>query len=158
MRLDELLPRWDFGERHRIALEAPTESVMRAVEEVTWAEVPAFRRLMQARTLGRLELAGDRPILASMTGWVFTVLDRTADELVVGATQGQVQIGFNFRYAGGELTTETRVLAEDRRARRLFLLYWTVIRLPSGLIRRVWLGAIRNRAGGPGSAGPQAGR
>jgi hypothetical protein len=44
------------------------------------------------------------------------------------------------------LTTETRVLGTDRRTRRLFAVYWFVIRGGSGLIRRVWLRGIRHHA------------
>jgi hypothetical protein len=52
----------------------------------------------------------------------------------------------NFRVGGGELTTETRVLATDERSRRAFARYWLLIRPFSGLIRRLWLAAIVRRA------------
>jgi len=44
------------------------------------------------------------------------------------------------------LVTETRVWCSDRRARLLFGAYWTLIRIPSGLIRRNMLSAIARRA------------
>lgn len=44
------------------------------------------------------------------------------------------------------LTTETRVICSDPSARRKFLIYWMLIRLGSGLIRRVALRAIRKHA------------
>jgi hypothetical protein len=44
------------------------------------------------------------------------------------------------------LSTETRVLALDRRSRRLFRIYWLVVRPFSALIRRRWLRAIAARA------------
>jgi hypothetical protein len=44
------------------------------------------------------------------------------------------------------VTTETRVWASDDSTRRKFALYWWTIRLGSGLIRRMWLRAIRRRA------------
>jgi hypothetical protein len=44
------------------------------------------------------------------------------------------------------LSTETRIAATDRSARRKFGLYWMLIRPGSGLIRRAWLRAIRRRA------------
>lgn len=50
---------------------------------------------------------------------------------------------------GGEtciLSTETRVHATDPSARRRFAAYWRVIYPGSALIRRTWLGAIRQRA------------
>jgi hypothetical protein len=59
---------------------------------------------------------------------------------------------FRTAEAGGRtlLTTETRVFAPDRSVRRRFALYWFAIRPGSGLIRRMWLRAIRRRAEGPG--------
>lgn len=44
------------------------------------------------------------------------------------------------------LKTETRVTCSDRRARLLFGAYWTLIRIPSGLIRNDLLRAIARRA------------
>jgi len=44
------------------------------------------------------------------------------------------------------LTTETRISVAAPAARRRFALYWMVIRPGSGLLRRLWLEAIRRRA------------
>ena len=44
------------------------------------------------------------------------------------------------------MSTETRVWCSDRRARLLFGVYWTLIRVPSGIIRGDMLGAIARRA------------
>ena len=63
---------------------------------------------------------------------------------------GMALAAMTFRTAqvGGRtlLTTETRVFAPDRQVRRRFALYWFAIRPGSGLIRRMWLRAIRRRA------------
>jgi hypothetical protein len=55
------------------------------------------------------------------------------------------------------LATETRVWCTDRRARLLFGLYWTLIRIPSGLIRLDMLRAIARRATEPSSLSPVPG-
>ena len=47
--------------------------------------------------------------------------------------------------SGSRLVTETRVEGTDARARRLFALYWLLIRPGSGLIRRSLLRAVRRR-------------
>jgi hypothetical protein len=49
------------------------------------------------------------------------------------------------------VTTETRVYATDAAARRRFAAYWQVIYPGSGLIRRMWLRAIKRRAQAEGS-------
>jgi hypothetical protein len=63
---------------------------------------------------------------------------------------GYVRAVMSFRAepasGGALLTTETRVLATDGPARRLFLRYWRVIRLGSVVIRRSWLRAAAQRA------------
>lgn len=70
------------------------------------------------------------------------------------AEPGQAKGAMNLRVepqADGRtlLATETRVWCADRRARRLFGLYWTLIRIPSGLIRHDMLRAIARRATSP---------
>lgn len=169
MRLDDVLPEWHFRERHTVEIDAYADTVFRAIEELTWREVPLFRALMGLRFVGR-DPAADPRVLASMTKDGFTVLDRTDNEMVVGIVSGapgrrvplsgdlpadafcafgkpgHVKIAFNFLRRGSTVTTETRVWATDERTRRVFRAYWLVIRPSSGLIRRTWLRAIRERA------------
>jgi len=58
-------------------------------------------------------------------------------------------------HAGCVVRTETRVALPDPGARRAFATYWSFIRPFSGLIRLLWLRAIKRRAEGPegGNAG-----
>lgn len=186
--LDEVLPHWDHRERHSVPVSAPPDAVWRAVEEVSWRSVPVFRTLGRLSSLirsgrGRAPRGSapppDRPVLERMLTGGFTVLGRSADELVVGsvvrlaAPRGAVPLGeepaaavrgfdrpghykvaVGFRLAGGRLSTETRVVSTDPASRRAFRRYWRVVRLPSGLIRREWLRAIRRQAVRAGRAGP----
>lgn len=63
---------------------------------------------------------------------------------------GWAKAAMNFSVAesgrGTRLTTETRIVATDARARRRFGAYWRVVRPGSGLIRRMWLRAVKRRA------------
>jgi hypothetical protein len=170
-RLAAALPRWDRRERHWAFSDVPPAAVLRAADEVTWREVLVFWGLMKTWSLGRVRLAAGEPVLALFTTAGFAVLDRTEDEIVVGGIgrfsrnrplvrissldltsyrdfdePGCIKICFNFRCTGGTLTTETRVHATDTRSRRLFGLYWLLIHGGSGLIRQVWLRAVRRRA------------
>lgn len=172
--LDRLLPRWDHQERHEIAVRAPREQVLRAVDETRWKDLPLFHALLLIGSFGtRRDKAGE-PFLGSMTGGGFTELHRDERQLVVGAVvatgepkgparlaepvaasftafdrAGHYKVAFDFRVGEGRLTTETRVLSTDEATRRRFARYWTLIRLPSGLIRREWLHGIRRRAESP---------
>ena len=75
----------------------------------------------------------------------------TPDEFRTLRAPGYAKAVMNFRVEPSPLamcvvTTETRVWATDEKTRRKFALYWWTIRLGSGLIRRMWLRAIRRRA------------
>ncbi|MFF2542881.1 hypothetical protein ACFVUY_09960 [Kitasatospora sp. NPDC058063] len=170
MELDRLLPQWDHTERHRIAVPATTDPAVAiaAVEAVRFRDVPVFHAITTVGTLGTKRGQSGRPFLASMLSGGFAVLHRSADELVIGAAvrttggsgpadlgdgpgaafrdfdqDGHYKVAFNFHCAGGELSTETRVLSTDPATRRRFRRYWLMIRLPSGLIRQEWLRAAR---------------
>jgi len=76
---------------------------------------------------------------------------QTPDEFRTLQAPGYAKAVMNFRVDDSPLamcvvTTETRVWASDERTKRKFALYWWTIRLGSGLIRRMWLRAIRRRA------------
>jgi len=61
-----------------------------------------------------------------------------------------VKVGIDLRltpeWGGTRLSTETRCRATDARSRITFALYWALIRIGSGLIRRETLAAIARRA------------
>lgn len=171
MGLDELIPEWDWRERHRITTALPAAALMRAAEELTWGEVALFRALMSARFRYGERFPAQEPVLSWFHDVGFVVLLRTDTELILGALQparrtpkgvelaepraaafrrfaepGHLKIVVGFRARPGELTTQTRVFGTDAGARRRFAVYWVVIRAGSGLIRRQWLRAIRRRA------------
>ena len=172
MLLAEAMPRWHHRERHATRTDAPADELLTAAEELTWGEVPTFRVLMGIR-FGAWRLPpSDERVLDWFDREGFRRLARTRDELVLVHVQptrrtdaatapastddlaafrdldapGLVKIAFCFHCGDGQLVTETRVLSTDARSRRLFTAYWLVIRPGSGLIRRVWLRAIRSRA------------
>jgi hypothetical protein len=147
-------------------------------------------RDLPKRLLGRAERAPTGSFLTGFQARGFTVLaEEPARELVVGsiarywkpagvertpvagtddflafADPGWAKAATDLRLEperGGTLiSTETRVLATDARARRAFTAYWILIRLPSGLVRRDLLRAIAGRAEGEttGGCAPRARR
>lgn len=168
MLLDGLMPVWHRRERHRLPIDAPARLVLTAAADTTWGEVPVFRAMMVAAALGRRRFPVDQRILELFLSNGFAVLHHDDQELVVGgierisrrqpvvpltddaaerfrdfAEPTHLKLAFNFHHRDGVLATETRVFGTDRRARRLFAVYWFVIRAGSGLIRRLWLRGIR---------------
>jgi hypothetical protein len=164
--LDELVPAWDFDERHGIRADASAERLLAAVREVTPAEAPLLRTLYLLRGIST---TGEEPLLEQMVRAGFRVLGDREDELVAGAIgrpwrvweriyrdaefatfdePGWLKMALGFRARHGELVTETRVLATSDEARRRFRPYWLAVRPASGLTRRSWLAAARDRAEG----------
>jgi hypothetical protein len=164
--LSEVLPEYDFRERHARRIDAPPERVFAAVRELSADDTPAVRLLFRLRGL-----RGDtaRPIFDQMERFGFEILaEEPGRELVVAAIgqpwklrggarprgvdfrtfaePGYAKMALNWRLVDGTLTTETRVQLTDGTARRSFRRYWLVVRPFSGLIRRAWLRAIARRA------------
>jgi hypothetical protein len=163
--LDEQVPDWHFREHHAIRVDAPPDRVFDAVRRVTLSEMGVFRALAWLRGI---RMPVDRPVL-EVAGASWEILaDESGRELVMGSIgqpwrwrgggsrppgdfatfgrPGYAKMAINWRLEGTTLSTETRVLLTDDVARRKFRRYWLVIRPFSGLIRRVWLRAIKRRA------------
>ncbi len=162
-RLDHFLPEWHFNEVHELAIDAPSDVILRAVTDLTLREAPLAFMLLR---LTKSKPNKDHRVVGDI-GEEY-LLDRTDDELVFGGIgsshgsppldqpvkealldfdkPGYNKLGLNFLCRDGVLRTETRVFCTDRKARRDFALYWTVIRLGSGAIRLSLLNAIRRRA------------
>jgi hypothetical protein len=172
--LDAFLPRYDVHEVHSTSISAPPEAVLAAVREVTAREVPLLvvlmtlragpraRRLSAARTiLSGFERAGFVPLHDGPKGLVYGGVGRfwrpsgglrrlEAPEFATFDEPGYAKGAFSFELEPqGKrtlLTTETRVLCTDERARRRFRRYWRLIHPGSAAIRIAWLRAIRRRA------------
>jgi len=96
MRLDEIMPRYEFNEVHQIAVSAPPGRVLDAVKQVTPGEMWLTRLLFGLRSVPAI-LKGSRalptspamPLYAQMLGVGFVELaeDPTRELVVVGIGQ-----------------------------------------------------------------------
>ena len=174
--LDELLPDYDFAERHRVEVDS-AETALDAAKRATPAEMPFVRLLFVLRSCPTLVTrarglprAKDRPLAEQMVEFGFVPLVDEENELVLGFVgqpwklsggtmprldadawrsfdePGYAKAVMNFRADNGVLETETRVKLTDEMSRRRFARYWRLIRPFSGLIRRSWLRAASRRA------------
>ncbi len=164
--LDEVLPAWDFRERHAVAVDAPPERVLEAVRAVTPGEMSLVRILFRLRGL---PAAKDQPVYEQLKRGFRTLAEEPGRELVLGsvgqpwrlrggsspradfvsfAEPGYAKMALNFRFEDGTLSTETRVLLTDPASRRAFRRYWLFVRPWSGLVRRSWLRAAAARSAG----------
>jgi hypothetical protein len=165
--LDQLMPLWQFAERHATRVSAPPERVFAAIREVTPNEILLFRTLTTLRRLGRpappniLNAPENEPLLHLATRTSFRYLaDDPPHEIVVGTIiipPRAAVATMNFLvtpdgHGGSLLSTETRVVANTADARRRFSRYWRVILPGSDVIRRMWLRAIKKRAEKPQSS------
>ena len=174
--IDDWLPRYDVHERHEIYLPVPPKRALELVISLPAASGPIVRLLYGARGMTARDESLERFFLAHR----FVVLSRAPTEFVAGAVgavwrprgglvhlggadawrnaelPGTIKAAVDFRAeptaTGSRLSTETRVLASDKRARRAFRLYWLVVGPFSALIRRRWLTAAMaaaKRSGAP---------
>jgi hypothetical protein len=109
-RLDDFMPRWQFDERHIIAVAAPPETVFEAVRMVSADEIQLFGLLTSIRRGGRkgpeniLNASGQQPLLdvATRTSFVW-LANEPPRELVVGTLIGAPP---SIRRSGSKLTPE----------------------------------------------------
>jgi hypothetical protein len=144
--LDEHVPVYEVWERHSVALPVAPDKALQLALATPAAPDAIVRTLMRLRGLGvppgSLEQFATTP--------PFRELGRSTTEFAAGLSPRGLEIAFDFRAEprsrGSLLTTETRIHARTRRARRLFRLYWLVVGPFSALIRRRWLKAIARAA------------
>jgi hypothetical protein len=145
--LDTVLPEYEVWERHAVALPVSPQQALEVALAAPAAPDRIVRTLFRLRGLGVPRQSLER----FATTPPFRQLARTDTEFVAGLSPYGLEIAFDFRAeprpGGSLLTTETRVHARTRRARRLFRLYWLVVGPFSALIRRRWLRAIARAAG-----------
>ena len=170
--IDKHLPRYQFSERHRTRVRASPDEVIRAVVNFNrprdrFSDVLLALRTVPSRLLGReaprvgfniftpLDQDGTCETVAGLIGR-FWQLDgglvpiADADAFARYSEPGTPKLVTGFHATpdpvGTLLTTETRVFCPDRYSLLRFAPYWMLIRLPSGLIRRRALRAIKAAA------------
>lgn len=157
--LDDIMPRYQFSEFHKIEVSAPPATVYRAMKSITAEEIRWFRTLTWLRRRGGngpesiLNVPRNQPVIdVALRSGFEQLAEAEGNELVIGIRlmNGATIAAMNFRIvpsgSGSLVSTETRVLASDEAARRRFARYWRIIYPGSALIRRNWLRAIRRRA------------
>jgi len=147
-----------------LRLDRDSSWLVRAFFRARGLSIPTGPTPRAALTASGFSLLGERPgreIVFGVAGkfWApreMANLVRVSDAaaFVDFAEPGQAKGAMSFRVEPLDdertlLGTETRVWCSDRRARLLFGAYWTLIRIPSGLIRTDMLRAIARRATAP---------
>jgi hypothetical protein len=96
--LDDVMPVWQFDERHSIAVDASPERVYQAIREVRADEILLFQTLTTIRRLGRpgpesiLNAPEKKPLLDVATSTTFLLLAEVRPrELVVGTVVAATQ-------------------------------------------------------------------
>ena len=170
--LDEWMPVWQFDEHHEIHIDAPPERVYDAIHKVRASEIKLFKTLVDIRRGFRkgpesiLNPSNEKPLLDIATSTTFQWLTDVAPrEMVVGTCVSPHKGRIDFRHpppgvalaamnfvvtpdgnGGSNVSTETRVYANDAKSLRAFKIYWRIIHPGSDIIRRMWLRAVKERA------------
>jgi hypothetical protein len=142
--LDDVLPHYEFVERHQRHVDAAPERALALALGLPAAPDAIVRTLFRLRGVPP---AGTIEDLFTALG--LAEVERTPTSWVVAGKKG-VHIAFDLvaraEGDGSVLSTETRVHAATPRARWTFRLYWLVVGPFSALIRRRWLRAAARAA------------
>ena len=162
MPISDALPVYHHSERHSIHVAASPERALAAARETTLDDLPLVRLLARLRGLG----PGHGSLWEALIGAGFQPFDddtfvlvgrpwkpgyerRRVGDFLAFAEPGWAKMAIDLRATpdgdGARLETETRVFLTDRASRRRFAAYWFVVRPFSGLIRRRWLRAAKQR-------------
>jgi hypothetical protein len=174
--LDDIMPEYQFFERHSARIHARPEQVMQAVRQSTFGDMKSLATLLKIRgaalrihdtthslqdmrVLDAFSASGYRSggsegeiVMGRANLRAGRPLEaRTLQEFADYREQGAVKMAFNFNVEDGgdgwsAVSTETRVLATDDFTRRGMGRYWRLIVPGSGLLRLQWLEAIKKRA------------
>lgn len=141
MLIDRHLPEWEFGETHRKVVAAGQASVYEAARHLDFSRSWITRWLLRIRGM-RVESTIDAFV---ERGDFELVAEDPPHEFVIWLEEaGKLHIAWNFHFVAiaeerTHVTTMTRVHCLTPRSKRLFRLYWLVVRPFSGLIRREML-------------------
>jgi len=175
-RLDEIMPEYQFSEKHSARIHARPEQVMQATRESTFGDMKSLVTLLKIRAAA-LRIHDSNPLQDkrvldsfSASGYVSGGSEHeivmcgganvrakrgleihTLQEFANYREQGAVKMAFDFSVEDmgsgwSTITTETRVLATDNLTRSGMGRYWRLIVPGSGLLRRQWLDGIKKRA------------
>ena len=174
--IDDVMPEYQFFEKHSVRIHARPEQVMQAVRQSTFGDMKSLATLMKIRAAAlRIHDTGamqDKQVLDAFSASGYSSGGNEHEVVMCGGAnvragrplqlhtlqefadyreQGAVKMAFNFRAedAGdgwSTVTTETRVLATDDLTRRGMGRYWRLIVPGSGLLRFQWLDGIKKRA------------
>jgi hypothetical protein len=174
--LDDVMPEYQFFERHSARIHARPEQVMQAVRQSTFGDMKSLATLLKIRAAAlRIHDNGafqNKQVLDAFSASGYAsggnehevvmcgganmrakrpLQLRTLEEFADYGEQGAVKMAFNFKVddAGdgwATVSTETRVLATDDLTRRGMGRYWRLIVPGSGLLRYQWLDGIKKRA------------
>ena len=165
--LDSVLPTYDRHEVHAVVVDASPEVAVAAMLSVPSRSGTVARLLLQPaaseplrpcrscsrRSASRCCTTRRRRSWSGAAGRPWTL--RGGIHAFAEARPGEVRVAVDVRATAladgrSRLSTETRIAAVDRRARRAFGAYWLVVGPFSAVLRRQWLraAAAAIRAGG----------
>jgi hypothetical protein len=145
VELDDVLPEYEFVERHERRIEAAPEQALALALALRAAPDPIVRALFKLRGVPPATTLEDLFVALGLDEVV-----RTPVSWIVVGNKSGVRIAFDLVARpdgnGSVLSTETRVHAHSALARRRFRMYWLVVGPFSALIRRRWLRAVARAA------------
>jgi hypothetical protein len=166
MIIDKYVPRWDIGKENKISFPHSRLPNVSVIHGIDFGSSHIIKSLFLLRGLPSSEITIKRFIDIG-----FSLIAEDDSELVIGLIAQPwkltgnlkrvssaefiefrqadfVKIGWNFTFSKDELVTvktTTRILSTSNGARMKFGMYWLVIGVFSGLIRKEMLRIIKNQ-------------
>lgn len=169
-KLDIVMPNWYNREIHKINIPIIQGDIMNVVENLTWSDVSFFRMTINFLSFKNKKKSDEKILDLFTKSDLYKIIHRSTEELIlVGVLPladksyklkidkndlrgfqlmerpKTVKVAMNFLYRDGVLSTETRNLPTGQLATVLFTMYWTFIRIGSGLIRKSWLKGVNKK-------------
>ena len=175
-RLDDVMPEYQFSEKHSARIHARPEQVMQATRQSTFADMKSLVTLLKIRgavlrqpVLDTAPLRdarildgppksgfffdGSKHEIAMFWAWNARAQRRpdvhTLQEFAAYREPGVIKMGLNFRVeeaGNGWCTLTTEQRVSAQDVSRGMASYWRLIVPGSGLLRLQWLEGIKNRA------------
>lgn len=166
MKIDQLLPKYDFCKRHELFVPASPEKVYEAYKQVDFSDSQVVDILMRIRGLkgkGSKNFIHDHfrvyyddrkevvlGIVAQPWKYRGNLRSMSLPDFIAFEEAGWAKILWNFTFeekeGGTLLGTETRILCTDPTSLWKFRIYWSVVAPLSGWTRHAMLKLIKQKA------------
>lgn len=146
--INKYIPEYSFNEYHQVFINKDKSKCFYVTKSVDLSKSPIITILLKLRGLPTKDLT----LSGFLKNMCFSLIEeKQNEEFVIDASQPGLQIFWNFGFKAVSesktlVSTETRILCENKKVKNRFSIYWFFIKPFSGLIRLKMLDLIKKEA------------